>query len=567
MLDDGEQLYIVRGPPGTGKTTYLADETRRLVDWARGLYGGLCKRPVLLCSLTRTAAAEIAGRDLPLPSDCVGTLHSHAYRSLGRPTVAETHLADFNEFAPSYRLSKVKADTDAPGWDIKQVTPGDKHLARYQLLRNRKIDRQLWGVGVEGFALQYEQWKKEADVVDFTDMIEQALLTSSGPSGDPLVLIADEAQDLSALEYDLLRKWGKAVGKLIITGDPWQALYCWRGAHPEIFLDPSIPASRRKVLSQSYRVPKAAHLASTRWIKQLSNYEPISYLPRDYPGRVAGHDAKWSIPRQALDTAEKFISQGKSVMIMAACSYLLTPTLQEARRRGLPFANPWRTKRGDWNPLGRHKRSVSMAERILAFLRMDRGTYGDHYRLWTAQELNQWVTVLAAGSIFQRGAKTRLAAMAQGKNQQPLESEDIRGLFAKGPFVELLRLFQAREDQKNPDLTDLLDWWENCLLGSMTRTAGYPLNVIRARGVQALQDKPTLYIGTIHSFKGAQADVVIIYPDLSPAGYREWTTRQTEGRDGIVRMFYVALTRARETVLICNPGSSLTVNMGVVFKE
>ena len=107
--------YIIWGPPGTGKTTHLANKTRDFVDYMAKWYP-TDKTPVMLCSLTRTAAAEIAGRDLPISRKCVGTLHSHAYRALDRPPVAESMIADFNAAHPAYRLSGGKVDTDNPEW-------------------------------------------------------------------------------------------------------------------------------------------------------------------------------------------------------------------------------------------------------------------------------------------------------------------------------------------------------------------------------------------------------------------------------------------------------------------
>ena len=62
--------YRIFGPPGTGKTTNLTRQIRRAVD----RFG---KDSVLVTSFPRAAAAELAGRDLPLSSDRVGTLHSH----------------------------------------------------------------------------------------------------------------------------------------------------------------------------------------------------------------------------------------------------------------------------------------------------------------------------------------------------------------------------------------------------------------------------------------------------------------------------------------------------------
>ena len=61
--------YRVFGPPGTGKTTYLARQIKR----ARQTYGGEndCH------SFTRAAAIEIASRDgVGLPKTSVGTLHA-----------------------------------------------------------------------------------------------------------------------------------------------------------------------------------------------------------------------------------------------------------------------------------------------------------------------------------------------------------------------------------------------------------------------------------------------------------------------------------------------------------
>jgi hypothetical protein len=248
---------------------------------------------VLLCSLTRTAAAEIAGRDLPLERKCVGTLHSHAFRALGCPTVAETMVDDWNKVHPAYRLSGAEIDTENPEWDRRTGTPGDEMSNEYHLLRARMADRRAWPSRVLSFADKWEAWKHDSGTIDFTDMIELAWREIDFAPGNPQIVIADEAQDLSALEYALLRRWGQAAGNLVITGDPYQALYVWRGAHPEVFLDPEIPADRRRVLNQSWRVPRAVHRAAMRWVKQLSTYQELDYKPRDADGDLAAVGSTW----------------------------------------------------------------------------------------------------------------------------------------------------------------------------------------------------------------------------------------------------------------------------------
>src|SRR3989304_2214617 len=94
------QVSRVIGPPGTGKTTFLSRQVR--VAYEAG-------HEVMVCSLTRTAAAEVAGRELPISKDAIGTLHSHAYRALGRGKIEIAdepgHLSEWNEAHPQMVLS------------------------------------------------------------------------------------------------------------------------------------------------------------------------------------------------------------------------------------------------------------------------------------------------------------------------------------------------------------------------------------------------------------------------------------------------------------------------------
>jgi len=83
-----KKAAILYGPPGCGKTTWLSRQVARA--WEKG-------EKVLIASLTRAAAAEVAGRELPIPRDNIGTLHAHCYRSLGRPRIAETKAEYIND--------------------------------------------------------------------------------------------------------------------------------------------------------------------------------------------------------------------------------------------------------------------------------------------------------------------------------------------------------------------------------------------------------------------------------------------------------------------------------------
>ena len=88
--------YRIFGPPGTGKTTNITRQIHRAVE----RFG---KDSVLVTSFSRAAAAELAGQDLPVSADCVGTLHSHCWHALGRPEIAEVHVEEWNRSNPRSR--------------------------------------------------------------------------------------------------------------------------------------------------------------------------------------------------------------------------------------------------------------------------------------------------------------------------------------------------------------------------------------------------------------------------------------------------------------------------------
>jgi superfamily I DNA/RNA helicase len=84
----------------------------------------------------------------------------------------------------------------------------------------------------------------------------------------------------------------------------------------------------------------------------------------------------------------------------------------------------------------------------------------------------------------------------------------------------------------------------------------FPCEIALQHGPSALTETPQVVVGTIHSVKGGEADVVYLFPDLSKAGSAEYQ-RFGPPRDAVIRLFYVGMTRARETLYVCPPESSL----------
>ncbi len=234
-------------------------------------------------------------------------------------------------------------------------------------------------------------------------------------------------------------------------------------------------------------------------------------------------------------------------MILATCSYMLGPVLSVLRRRGIPFANPYRTSRSDWNPLAPGSaRRITAADRVLAFLRPDTGTWGEEYRAWTRDDFWRWASQLATRGLFKTGAKEWIDT--HKGVEEPLDTLDFIDHVVPESLNDLdLIHFTNREDVKNA-----LRWLLTHATGTTGKRLDYVAHVAAERGGAALREEPRLMVGTGHSVKGGEADTVYAFPDVSMAGAREW---YSQGKDAVQRLLYVMMTRARENLFLCAPST------------
>ncbi len=215
----------ITGPPGTGKTTHLAERIRKAVETVG-------PKSVVVCSFTRAAAAELVGRDLPVPRENVGTLHAFAFRVLGRPTIIEASqalLGEWNRQAGSgAQIAAVNDRFGDSGPDSAEVWDGMAASSNGSLWESYVLARHKDPTGatvraVRQFRELDEKWnafREETGCVDFTGLIEDAIRFAPHAPGKPLVFYVDEAQDFSALELKLTRQWGEATGYgFVMVGD------------------------------------------------------------------------------------------------------------------------------------------------------------------------------------------------------------------------------------------------------------------------------------------------------------------------------------------------------------
>lgn len=541
--------HRVVGPPGTGKTTYLQRQFEAAIR--SGRYG---PADLFACSLTRAAATELASRVSGVPERNVGTLHSHAYRGLQYPKIVETTsgLKDWNEYCGSnrYRIGTQHAANpeNAPAEPLSADSDGIKLLQQADVLRHQLRPRELWPVGVQAFIKRWEEFKTETGRVDFTDLIEAAL-ASEGQLEGCRVLFVDEAQDMSKLEFALVRMWGGKCDEFIVVGDPDQNLYEWRGADPDAFY--SAKAETERVLEHSYRVPQEVHRTAVDWIKQISGRKDAAYFPTSEHGRIEKNNATFKDCDALIESilarldAPRAKADGETAMVLVSCGYMLHSITARLRELGVPFHNPYRRGFHAWNPLNN-------SYRLLSFLQPDRQVWGDEARMWTWGDLDKWGTPLQSRPVFSRGFKS----IIENRN-----SEDRFRDSQRDELVPLPYLFEnlVSDDVRSKVVDMDVEWWYDNLLHDHRKRMQFSITVARRYGADRLREQPRIIVGTIHSVKGGEADHVYLFPDLSSAGYYGAWRTSTKAKWSVVRQFYVGMTRARQSLTLCEAQSDLAV--------
>jgi len=235
-------------------------------------------------------------------------------------------------------------------------------------------------------------------------------------------------------------------------------------------------------------------------------------------------------------------------MFLASCAYMLKPVISVLRKEGIPFHNPYRKSNGFWNPL-RISNQESAANRILSLL-VAHPEFGEHDRQWTHGELGLWTAWLVGNGILKPTARELLK---KSNHLEPVSCKHLVAVFEPAAAESMVTAYEAGAGQ-------LLEWWRARLKAEFWRRSQFPLAIAKARGPHALMQPPKVVVGTIHSVKGGEADVVYVFPDLSRSGDTSYN-RGGADRDAIVRLFYVAVTRAREHLYICQRQTAMAVTL------
>lgn len=503
-----DNLKIIVGPPGTGKTSYLKRQIQRACD-------KYDPEDIVACSYTRAAVRELIHRDLPIPDENVGTLHSIGYRLLGRPLMLEDSagIKKFIELNPQWG----KYFTTKGSVEVDDLNISSKALAEISYWRAIKRPEHLWPHDVRLAYGAWRRFKEEEDGIDYMDMIELPLRQGLRP--DCRILFVDEAQDCTPLEADLVHFWGESTDQYFLVGDPDQSIFGFKGANPSI-LDTT--GKDYRVLSQSWRVPGEVHRAASEMIRRNTSRQDFTYLPTAETGAVQVHDIDYETGA-LVELATDLVRYGDgSAMVLTTCNYMLADFIRALKAEGIPFHNPFRRRSAAWNPL---YQPAGKKANTMAITRFNAFAKGD----WTAGDILLWESLTKG--VFGKQARGLLRELPQDVSLTSAQIYDVMG------------------DRGREAMAGGVKWLKDNLNKKSADSYGYYLKILE-NYPGGYHDKPKIIVGTIHSVKGGEANHVILAPDIS------YQASLSPDREELHRVMYVGMTRGRQTLHLLAPALS-----------
>jgi len=483
---------IILGGPGTGKTTYLLD----VLD--KEMQSGVQPHRVAFMSFTKKAASEAMLRACekfdyqPKQFPYFKTIHALTYAEAGVKRNMVMQPSDHKRLAQQLGL-KYSGYNSAQDGAFSGEEQADVFLSvvKYANATCQSL-HDAWhntGSGVDWHRLkQYDstlrQFKRVSGKVDFDDMLQ--IYIDNGEPLDIDVAIIDEAQDLSAMQWGVVRKLIGHAKRVYVAGDDDQALYKWSGADVDQFVDMEGDVT---VLPLSHRLPKLVHHEAEKLVARIQHRRDKQYNPTDKEGSI-----NW-----ITELDKDALKNGESWYLLARNSYLLkgyTETLQE-------MGVPYKTVRGS-SIKQEHVEAIIYWER----LRKGKALPGD--------QVNKALQFLGRHSIEK----------VIEEDTYTLTDLHARGLTIGTP-------------------------WHEAFHGMDAENIYYYLDILR-NGYK-LYEEPQIYLGTIHSVKGGEADNVVLCVDMT---YRTYMSMQ-KFADDEHRVFYVGATRTKKNLYYMTPKTNM----------
>lgn len=262
-----EAVEQVAGPvlilagAGSGKTRVLTYRVAYLIEEKK-----VSPEEILLVTFTNKAAAEMKQRLVTLVSNSMplaGTFHSICSKILHQENIKFT-IYDDNDSVDLIKTVMEKMDISTKNFNPHAVlvTISGAKNQLISAIEYPQYARGFWQETVSQIYLSYQKALKEADALDFDDLImETVRLFKKSPEilekyqNKWRYILVDEYQDTNNAQFELTRMLAKKYGNICVVGDFSQSIYSWRGADYRNLLKFKTEFSKGKTfnLEQNYR--------------------------------------------------------------------------------------------------------------------------------------------------------------------------------------------------------------------------------------------------------------------------------------------------------------------------
>ena len=374
----------------------------------------------------------------------------------------------------------------------------------------------------------------------------------------------DEAQDTSKVQHEIIRVLAQESGNLFMVGDEDQSIYGFRAAYPQALMDfeKTYPGAQILLMTENYRSREPILAAANHFVARNRYRRPKTITPTQGKGEPL---QIVSVLRRAdqlpflFETAQNCVTE-TAVLFRNHESAL--PLIDLCERRGVPYACKAVDQTFFTNKIVRDVTDIFMLaahpENADAFLRCY-FKFGvpvtRQQALYAASQARQygqgcWTALLNEDSIRPR-TRAAMADVAHGLARLPHMAANDAVRFVADELGYGKYLDKNGMDRTKLAVLEMLGAQEpspRALLKRLEALRQLVQNHVTPPGCKFI-------LSTIHSAKGLEYDRVILLdvldgilpakPELSCR-----TPAETQQYEEDRRLFYVAMTRAREQLVL-----------------
>lgn len=545
-----EKKVLVVAPPGSGKTTVMLKRLAYLLD------KGVPARQVVVLTFSKASAVEMEqrfqypGNDQPF----FGTIHGLCYKILRQRQGKLEMIFGKEEFLIRNRLQRElkidQSDVDSLIRDISKYKVHD-YLEVGPITLTHRDD-----LFKKAFDL-YEEERKKRGLLDFDDLQIEVLKAFTNEKvlddfkKDHTHILIDEFQDLDPIQLKLIQKISEEQ-KLFCVGDEDQCIYAFRGSDPKGMIDFETMFQGKKLyLKYNYR--------ST---ENIVNY--------------AGDVIKKNALRNEKELLASRKDQRKIIKVFPENQELMLYDLAK------------QIKKDDFKSYAILYRTNREGMRVKEFLRKEKIPFHSRdnfnfFKSFIARDILDYIRVVyqsdrqaflrVANKPYRYISKDDLrriglgedmadVLMAPGKNRYALDNnktflKDLASMkkVSMTKMVSYIETVLGYEDylvsyaeRTGRDQEELFED-----LREMEEVASYydnPLELLMASGKDPDEKEAKVTLSTVHGVKGLEFEKVFVINAVE--GYMPHAASM-ENLEEERRIFYVAITRAKEELNIYSP--------------